>query len=265
MYSRWHLAAKYLHYYFSASSGKGHGIHSPFVFDFITSVLNDRQSYPAYEQVELLREELLRNNTLIRIEDLGAGSAVSSRKDRRIRDIARHSVKSKKYGRLLYRMVKKYQPHTIVELGTSLGLTTSYFSLANKDATVVTIEGAGEVAAVAETNFKRTGLDNIILKRGNFDVELPHLLQDTPEVDLAFIDGNHQEGPTLTYFEEFIPKVKNHSILVFDDIHWSRGMENAWQKIRGHASVRCSIDLFFIGIVFFRDEFKEKQDFRIRF
>jgi len=265
MYSRWHLAAKYLHYYITASNGKGHGVHSPFVFDFITNVLNDRQSYPDYEQVDKLREGLLQNDTLIRIKDLGAGSAVSSGKDRRIKDIARYSAKSKKFGRLLYRMVKKYPSQTVVELGTSLGLTTFYFSLANKNAKVITIEGADEVAAIAEANFKREGLDNITLKRGNFDEELPHLLQEIPVVDLAFIDGNHKEGPTLAYFEEFIPKVKNHSILVFDDIHWSREMENAWRKIRDHSRVRCSIDLFFIGIVFFRDEFKEKQDFRIRF
>jgi predicted O-methyltransferase YrrM len=265
MYNGWQLALKYLNYYITASNGKGHGIHSPFIFNFIKEVLNDDAVYPAYESVEKIKEELLRNNTRITLEDLGAGSVASKTNTRSISTIARHSAKSKKFARLLYRIVHQYKPATVVELGTSLGLSTAGFALANPLAKVYTIEGAASVAAIAKNNFRQLGIENIDLRVGHFDQQLPVLLADLNQVDLAFIDGNHQYEPTLDYFRQLVAKMKNDSILIFDDIHWSRGMEQAWQGIQQDEAVRCTVDLFFIGIVFFREEFREKQHFTIRY
>jgi predicted O-methyltransferase YrrM len=265
VYNRLQLAKKYLHYYFTASNRKGHGMHSPFVFDFITTVLNDRQHYPAYDTVEKLREKLLGDPGLLTIQDFGAGSSAGSSNQRTIASIAKNAAKPKKYGQLLYRMVKKYQPATILELGTSLGITTSYLALAGPDAKLVTMEGAAEIAATARRNFAGLQLRQIGLIEGNFDEMLPSAIRSLPSIDFVFIDGNHRKEPTEQYFRSILPYTHNDSVLVFDDIHWSRGMEEAWGKIRADNKVRCTIDLFFIGIVFFRQEFKEKQHFSIRF
>jgi predicted O-methyltransferase YrrM len=265
MFSKWQLATKYLRYYFTASNGKGHGTHSPFIFHFITKVLGDRQHYPAYNTVETLRKEMLNDQTLLSIEDLGAGSVVSKTKQRSIASIARHAAKPAKFGQLLYRMVKAYQPAHILELGTSLGITTSYLSIAKPAATIITIEGAAAVATVARQNFKGLQLQNISLTEGNFDDTLLPAINSLPAIDLCFIDGNHRQEPTERYFRQLIPALHNDSILIFDDIHWSREMEAAWETIKSHPSVTCSVDLFFIGIVFFRKEFKEKLHFTIRF
>ncbi|MGZ5218861.1 MAG: SAM-dependent methyltransferase, partial [Chitinophagaceae bacterium] len=70
MYSPFKLAVKYLDYYLNASNSKGHGMHSPFVFEFITKVLNDKTDYPAYKLVENLRQQLVRDQTLLMVEDL---------------------------------------------------------------------------------------------------------------------------------------------------------------------------------------------------
>lgn len=265
MYSSLTLILKYLQYYISASNGKGHGIHSPFVFDFITNVLNDTTHYPAYDQVENLRKRLLHDQSVLTVEDFGAGSMHDRSNHRAIASIARNAAKPAKYGQLLYRMIKKYEPGTILELGTSLGITTSYLALASEGQTIVTLEGAGEVAKAALQNFKALGLKNISLKEGNFDDMLPAHTGSLPQLDFCFVDGNHRKEPTLRYFEMLLPKLGSQAILVFDDIHWSREMEDAWEMIKTHERVRCTIDLFFIGIVFFRDEFREKQHFRIRF
>ena len=133
MYSRLRLAKKYFHYYLSAANGKGHGIHSPFVYDFVRNVLNDRSSYPAYAGVEALRAQLLRDPTLLEVEDLGAGSALQASRQRSISDIARHAAKSKKLGQLLYRITRYYHPAIVLELGTSLGLSTAYLSAGAAD------------------------------------------------------------------------------------------------------------------------------------
>ncbi|HEV8507896.1 MAG TPA: class I SAM-dependent methyltransferase [Chitinophagaceae bacterium] len=283
MYSTFQLALKYISYYLTSASGTGRGIHSPFVFDFITKVLNDKKKYEDYNKVESLRKRSLKERTILTIEDHGAGSSSASSKERSVSSIAKHAVKSKKYGQLLYRMAKYYQADSIIELGTSLGITTSYLSFASPKGKVFTLEGSNEVANVARQNFKAFGLqrrpdaprsaeaslkaqrEGIHLIEGNFDYTLPSVLYQVASVDLAFIDGNHRREPTKNYFHWLLEKANSNSIFVFDDIHWSEDMEQAWEHIKQHPAARCSIDLFFIGIIFFRQEFKEKQHFTIRF
>lgn len=265
MYYAPFLALKYLRYYLLASNGKGHGTHSPFIYNFITRVLNDKSQYTEYKKAEGLRRRLLNDSRMFIIEDFGAGSAVLKRHERSIKSIARNAAKSKKFGQLLFRMVKYYQPTTILELGTSLGITTSYLSLANPVSKIVTMEGAKEIAEIAKLNFRQLAINNVELIEGNFDNTLPHVLDSTSPVDFAFIDGNHRRIPTENYFQMLLPHLHNDSILVFDDIHWSKGMERAWETIKAHPEVSCTIDLFFIGIVVFRKEFREKQHFAIRF
>ena len=265
MYHAPYLAFKYLRYYLTSSNGKGHGTHSPFIFDFITKVLNNKSYYTEYKKAEELRRQLLNDSRMFIIEDFGAGSAVLNRNKRSIKSIARNAAKSKKFGQLLFRLVKYYQPSTILELGTSLGITTSYLSLANPASKIITMEGAREIAEIAKRNFRQLNLSNIELVKGNFDDTLPDVLNRTSTIDFAFIDGNHRQIPTENYFHLLLPHLHNDSILVFDDIHWSKGMDQAWETIKRSPDVRCTIDLFFIGIVVFRKEFREKQHFTIRF
>lgn len=265
MYSHFQLASKYLRYYLTAANGKGHGTHSPFVFDFIINVLNDTKQYNDYKNVEQLRVSLLNDTTILSVEDFGAGSVVSKTNQRSIGSIAKNAAKPKKYGQLLYRMVKRYQPNTILEFGTSLGITTSYVSFAKPDAKIITMEGSSAIALEAQKNFDALALKNINIVRGDFDQTLTSVLSSHSSLDFVFIDGNHRKEPTERYFRQLLPSLHNNSIVVFDDIHWSKEMEEAWENIKSHSAVQYSIDLFFIGIVLFKNEFKEKQHFTIRF
>jgi predicted O-methyltransferase YrrM len=265
VYSSLQLAVKYLRYYLTASNGKGHGTHSPFIYEFITRVLQDRKLYPDYNKVESLRRALLKDQSLLNVQDYGAGSSVDKTSQRRVSSIAKHAAKPKKYGQLLYRAAQYYKPQTILELGTSLGITTSYLSLANPDGKVITMEGAPAIAEKARQNFESLELKNISIAEGNFDTQLSSIISPLSSIDMAFIDGNHRKEPTERYFDQLLPKMSNDSILIFDDIHWSAEMEQAWATIKDHSSTRASIDLFFIGIVLFRGEFREKQHFNIRF
>lgn len=257
------LAAKYLRYYFTAQNGRGHGIHSPFIFDFVINVLNDRRYFYAYQGVEYLRARLLNDSRIIEVEDMGAGSVVSKLKQRKIKDIAKYAAKPAKYGQLLFRMVNYYAPTRILELGTSLGLTTSY--LAQSSVPVITLEGAPAVALQALDNFRTLGLENIRLIEGNFDALLPRILEATGMPEFVFLDGNHRYEPTCRYFDLLAENAKPGTILVFDDIHWSREMEEAWKTIKKHPAVTLTIDLFFIGIVFFRKEFRQSRHVVIRY
>ena len=239
-------------------------MHSPFVFDFIIHVLNDKTEYDHYRKVEAARHKLLHDPRLLDVEDLGAGSVKNNYKQRAVKDIAKHAAKPPKFGQLLYRMVRYYQPGNILELGTSLGVTTRYLSLGNPSSKLITIEGSGEIVRVAGSGMRNDGIDNVELRKGNFDKELPAVLEYF-KPDFVFVDGNHRKEPTIAYFEQLAAVAGNDTILVFDDIHWSEEMEDAWELIKTHPQTRCTIDLFFIGIVLFRQEFREKQHFAIRF
>jgi len=265
MYSAFQLAKKYFQYFVTAQNGKGHGVHSPFVYDFIIHVLNDKKQYDCYQKIESLRKELLSNNTSIEVEDFGAGSAVIPFKNRIVKDIASSSLKKKKYAQLLFRIAQYYQSETIVELGTSFGTTTCYLAAADPDSKVVTFEGAKNIAKIALENFNQSGSKNIKLIEGNFNKSVSANKEIIENVDLLFIDGNHRKEATLRYFDFFLKKSNTQSIFIFDDIHWSEEMEEAWKAIQKHDSVTLSIDLFFIGLVFFSKDFKVKQHFTIRF
>ena len=265
MYSVFQLAKKYFRYWLTAQNGKGHGIHSPFVFDFIIHVLNDKKKYDSYLKIESIRKQLLKNDNTIEVEDFGAGSAVIPYKERRIKDIAASSLKKKKFAQLLFRIARYYHSKTIVELGTSFGISTAYLASANSGSKVYTFEGAKNIAAIADQNFKILGLKNIELIKGSFEKTLSLFNDKIKSVDLLFIDGNHRKDPTLHYFDFFLKKSTNDSIFIFDDIHWSPEMEEAWKLIQNNDAVTLTIDLFFIGLVFFSKDFKVKQHFTIRF
>ncbi len=275
MYSRFQLAKKYCHYYLVASNGRGHGVHSPFVYDFIKAVLNDTRHYHEYDAIENLRRRLKQDIAVLEVEDMGAGSVwdagtgtrSEATRQRRVADIAAQAAKPRKWGQLLFRIARYYQPHTILELGTSLGLSTAYLAKGAPVAEVWTIEGAGSVAAVAGKNFESLGLNHIHSLVGGFDELLtaPVLSGEIGPIDMAFIDGNHRYEPTLRYFDILASRVSGSSVLVFDDIHWSEEMEEAWVSIQRDERVLLTIDLFFVGLIFIREEFKVKQDFVVRF
>ena len=202
---------------------------------------------------------------MIDVEDHGAGSFVIRSNKRAVRNIARSSLKNKKFAQLIHRIVKYYKPTIIVELGTSFGITTSYMASANFSSMVYSLEASENIGGIARNTFEKLALKNIELIHANFNDALPQLQEKIDKIDFAFIDGNHRKAPTLNYFSLLLQKITGTSILIFDDIHWSAEMEEAWKQIQQHTAVTLTIDLFFIGLVFFNKDFKSRQHFVIRF
>lgn len=260
--SKLNVAYKYLKHQITGYNR--HGIHSPFVYQFLEDVLYDEKRHPEFKVIRKLKKNALNSNTYITITDLGAGSTINTSNKRKIKDIAKNSSKAHKYGELFFRMVQFYQPTSVIELGTSLGFSTLYFALANNKMPVITIEGCEQTKAQAMGNFIAAKAKNIKSLLGNFDQVYPAVLAQQKQADLVFVDGNHSYEATMRYFENTLPYVHSKTILIFDDIHWSEGMQKAWSKIKGHPQVRVTLDLFFVGIVFFNTNLT-KQDFKIRY
>lgn len=220
--------------------------------------------YYAYEKLEPVRVQLLRDKTKLKIEDFGAGSRVNNASEKTVHAIAKSAVMPEKYVRLVYRIVHKFHPEKILEIGTSLGLTSMYMASSHQKTALYTIEGCRDIYTYAKSKFERGHFSSIRPVYGQFDAVLPATLQEMQRVDFALIDGNHTEAATLRYFELLLSYAHNETILVFDDIHWSDGMESAWKKIQEDQRVTVCIDLFFVGIVFLKKEL-HKENFEIRF
>jgi predicted O-methyltransferase YrrM len=277
---------------FLYNSKNEHGIHSPFVFDLVTKCLYDKKKYPEYSILKNYRKALLQNKNTIEVTDFGAGSKVFKSNTRAINQIAKTAGISSKRAKLLFRMARYFQPTTILEIGTSLGLATSALSLGNKNAKITTLEGCANTQAIAKELFQVSGFkfptNNIKFVTTEFKAFLNNLKPETwnlkpdlseselskqtwnlkPETlnlkpHLVYFDGNHSKDATLNYFELLLPTTTNETVWIFDDIHWSTDMQQAWKIIKNHPKVTVTIDTFQWGIVFFRAG-QEKEHFTIR-
>ncbi len=242
-------------------------VHSPFIYNFITEVLEDARHYYAFDEIEYLRDQLLNDATFIHVEDKGAGSHKTKRAERQVKEIAATSLSTQKFGELLFRMVNHFQSTNILELGTSLGISALYLAKGNVSGHVTTIEGSEQIGARAKSLLTASGQQNITLIVDEFSHAIETAFSKVNDrFDLIYIDGNHQLEPTIHYFEYLL---KHHSlpetIFIFDDIHWSRGMESAWRHVQNHAQVTCTVDLFFKGIAFTHHGFHAKQQLSLKY
>ena len=242
-----------------------HAVHSPFVFTLITKCFYDTKSKPEYAVLKKYRNSLLENKNKIEVTDFGAGSKVFKSNTREISKIAKTAGISPKRAELLFRIVNYFQPQSILELGTSLGLATSALSLGSRslgtNAKITTLEGCPETAKIAQNQFRQFGLTNIYSEVTEFTAYLSKV--QNLNFKLIYFDGNHQKQATLDYFELLLPTITNETVWIFDDIHWSSEMEEAWEIIKNHPAVTVTIDLFQWGLVFFRRE-QPKEHFTIR-
>ncbi|MEM6718789.1 MAG: class I SAM-dependent methyltransferase [Bacteroidota bacterium] len=248
----------FAYFRFLAKSTNQHGIHSPFVYDLVTKCFYDKQPTAHYQTIQNYRETLLKNDTIIEVKDFGAGSRVFSSDKRKVSAIAKNAGITQKRAQLLSRLTSYFNCNKCLELGTSLGIGT----IAMQNATdVYTIEGCPETAKIAEQQLRKFEMDNVSITIAPFEKALSQFNDEL--FDLIYFDGNHQKEATLSYFEQLLKTAHNDTVFIFDDIHWSKDMTEAWETIKNHQKVTVTIDTFFWGFVFFRKE-QVKEHFIVR-
>lgn len=244
-----------------------HAVHSPFVFNLITKCFYDRKPKSEYQVLKNYRNSLLENTNTIEVTDFGAGSKVFKSNTRQITKIAKTAGITRKRAELLFRITTYFQPQRILEIGTSLGLATSALSLGSRsvgtEGKITTLEGCTETARIAQEQFEKLGLTNINSVVSEFLTYFKNQDPKPKTQNLIYFDGNHSKKATLDYFELLLPTINNESVWIFDDIHWSKEMEEAWGIIQKHPKVTVTIDTFQWGLVFFRRE-QPKEHFVIR-
>ncbi|MCV9930965.1 class I SAM-dependent methyltransferase [Flavobacterium sp. LS1R47] len=247
------------------NSKNEHAVHSPFVFNLLTKCFYDKKTKPEYAILSAYRKSFLQNKNTIEVTDLGAGSRVFKDNTRQISKIAKTAGISPKRAELLFRITAYFKPDNILEIGTSLGLATSALALGNPKATVTTLEGCPETAKEAQLQLQKFNCANVKSVVTEFESYFKSLQLGlkTKNYDLIYFDGNHSKKATLDYFELLLPTISNDTVWIFDDIHWSSEMEEAWEIIKNHSKVKVTIDTYQWGLVFFRYE-QEKEHFIIR-
>lgn len=235
-------------------------VHSPFVFDLATALLEDDRDYYAFRDVELIRKKMLESDVWLDRVDYGAQEG---RRREMLRKVVANAASSPKQGEMLFRLANHLHPQTMLELGTSVGIGTMYLASGARNARLRTLEGCPQTAAVARNNTALLGLQHVDVTEGPFEQTLAPALNDLKSVDLFYFDGNHRPDPTLQYFDKCLPFAKSNAVFVFDDVYWSAGMTDAWKKIQQCPEVTLTVDFFSISLAFIDPAFKQKQHFRI--
>jgi len=251
------LILDFLSFYLKAKTV--YKVPSPFLYHFFTEVLDDDRDFYVFSDLQLLRQRLSKDKRRLLIEDLGAGSRKTKTKNPKLKDILANAVSPQWQLEWLFKICETYQPKYILELGSSLGLSTIALGSANQSAKLISIEGSEALHEIAQLNINEFGLKNCELRCGSFDQVLPEALSALGRVDLAFLDGNHKKTPTVQYFEQILPYCHDQTILILDDIYWSEEMKEAWKLLQSRSEVSLSIDLFYFGLLFFSPDFKEKM------
>ena len=237
-----------------------HSIHSPFLYDLYTNIIKDIKPYYIFSNIESVRSRLLLRSDYISVTDFGTGGFSK----RKISDIAAKSLKKPKSAELLFRLVNHFNPQNILEIGTSLGITTSYLASVKSTNQIHTLEGCPETVKIAKRTFETLQLTNVKLHEGEFDQTLDDVLKSLSSLDFVFIDGNHRRNPTLKYFDTCLTYANKSTVIVLDDIHWSKEMNEAWSIIKQHDKVAVSIDLYEVGIAILDTQYR-REDYVLRF
>jgi len=260
----WFKANSYLKYLLKAKTK--YVIHSPFIFEIVKQVLDNKEPDKDLRKLDNMRKLVFKRTTIVETTDFGAlsGNKPYLTLFKPLGKIARKRSQKRKYLHLLFRLAKYFQPEDMLEFGTSVGISASYLGKACHFRKFVTMEGCAVLASHAQDAFNHLNISGIQIRTGNFDVLLDKVLKDFSKLDMVFFDGNHRKQATIDYFNKCLPKAHEDTVFVFDDIRWSRGMEEAWNYVRNHEKVTVSVDLYQMGIVFFRKGIAP-QNFVIRY
>jgi len=247
---------------FLSKSSNQHGVHSPFVYNIVTHCFYKKINLNQLAIFSNIKKQILNSKKTILVNDLGSGSKILKTNKREISKIGKIAGISKKKAAILIRLVDYFKPSNILEIGTSVGLSTSAIKIGNDKSNITTLEGCLETSKIAENLFKEQKFNNIHIITGDFKDTIKKAIKEK-QFDFIYFDGNHTKKDTLKYFKDCLFTIKNESIWVFDDIYLNQEMKQAWSEIKKHPKVRVTVDIFHWGIVFFKKG-QAKEHFKIR-
>ncbi|MEX2512732.1 MAG: class I SAM-dependent methyltransferase [Cyclobacteriaceae bacterium] len=227
-----------------------HSVHSPFVYKWYIQLFSFVKAHKKGDHaIEAKRALFKKSSREIEVSDLGAGSKLVRGPWRTLSSIVKYSCSTLKFS-LLYQYMCQLTPAlNVLELGTSLGLNTAYLEQVTIGR-LFTFEACPNLSRMARENFGSGSAIKYV--NGDIADKLPEILKEINQIDFVLMDANHQYGPTKLYFEMIRPFLKEESIVVVSDIHWSPEMLVIWNELKSLPEISLSIDFFECGILFFK-------------
>lgn len=244
----------YLRHVLTAWNTTGEGIHSPSLFYIVRFLFRDKNSYYCFETIEQQRASLSANRDVVEVIDYGScGCPSGMRVMRRISDVAKYQLECARVQQVLFRLLvymneEEHRPLEILELGTSLGITTAYLASVDSKNRVMSFEGSSSIASLARKQWQLLGLENIECIEGRIEDTLYNNAR--ARLDFVYVDANHTYEATMEYVHFLLDRMSPKGIVVVDDIHYSREMCRAWEELKKDKRVTSSMDLFHVGLLF---------------
>lgn len=235
-----------------------HGTHSPFVYEFIDECLAMKLPDDIKTEFNDYSQLLRNSNVSLKMTDFGAGSKKLGN-ERRVADIAKVSGSRGKYGDLLYRLSAHYKPKRVLELGTSVGLGTWMLAKGNLKAEISTVEGCPNTFRFVRDQLRH--LPNVNCVNSSF---VGFLESNHTQYDLVYIDGDHRGVKVKEMLDLLDPTLHDETIVIIDDIRWSKDMLDFWQQFKEMERYHLTMDLFRMGIVMKRSH-QQKEHFVIKY
>ena len=152
------------------------------------------------------------------------------------------------WGTFLYLCAKAHRSRIVLELGSCAGISGCYLAGNPACERLVTVEGSPDLAAVAAANLTEVSSRATVLTM-SFDDALDLLLPNLPEpLDSVFIDGHHEGKARLHYTGRVTPFMCSGSLMIWDDIHWTPDLWEAWLAFSRAPGVSCAINLGRFGL-----------------
>jgi hypothetical protein len=235
----------------------GYGVHSPFAFDLITTVIEERRAYYCYEMLDRIRRQLQQEHRQIRY---GTNSST-------VRKILRKEGFSPRGYRLLFRLTNYFRPRQTLVIGSGLGLTPLYVTAYSGKTTCLVFEPDPSLAVIAR---------NVVRKYAHAPIRIYDKIfcasSDAPELrgkvdfivwrNLEAVSSDEEEAQQtahlFAFFEQLLPYITDKSLLVIGDIRASSAKKQLWKKICTHPAVSVTFDFYSFGLVFFHSKLHRK-------
>lgn len=240
---------------------KGYGVHSPFVFNLITKVINESCSYYSFCDIELLRKQLLFRDQLIAYPGRQQRGCI---RQRTVGEIVEREAIKPKHGALLFRLTNYFKSKNILQLGPSMGLSTLYLTSYAPGLKCIALESVPEFATIARLVFEKEGKNPVDLRIGAYADLLPQALEDMGKTDFIFFNTLYEQHNNLSLFNECMKYIHEDTVFVLEGIKVSSKMRELWQNICARPDVTVTVDLYSMGIVFFNRKL-HKRNYKVYF
>jgi hypothetical protein len=227
---------------------KGYGVHSPFVFDLITNVIEEMMIFYAYHDIAQIRLQLLQKDKPIHYRD----------KKLAVKKVLRQYGISKKEGEFLFRMANHYKPHSILSVGSSMGLAPLCLSRYNSTVQCVTLEEEQDLAEIATHFLNKEKNPSLLIKTGAYEVTIPESIVQLQQIDCIFFGKDVEANNIITIFQQYLPFIHDNTFCVLAGIRSSSEKQHCWKQCCQLPCVTVAVDLFDMGILFFQPKLHKR-------